>query len=108
MLRTHAAARATPLGEITPREAPAAAASTDPALDAEGRDMLGFLERAVEALSPRDREITWPRHGLGAGAEQSLRALDEQLGDTRERIRQFQFRIKERLCDALYHRHPSP
>jgi len=108
MLRAHAAARATPLGEIAPRAVPAAAAGTDPADDAERRDMLRSLERALDALTPRDREIIRARHGLGAGAVQSLRALGEQFGYTRERIRQLQRGIEERLRNALYHRGPSP
>jgi RNA polymerase sigma factor (sigma-70 family) len=107
MVRIRAAAEATSLDDRAADELPAAGPSHDPARSCEHRDLLRAVELAVESLPERDRQIIRARYGLGAGRAQTLRELGEQLGYTRERIRQIQVQIEYRLRRALYDRGPS-
>jgi len=59
------------------------------------------LERALEMLEPREREVIEMRYGLTGGGPRTLSDVGRQLDVTRERIRQIERRALTKL------RHPS-
>jgi RNA polymerase sigma factor (sigma-70 family) len=59
------------------------------------------VERALGALSLREREVLMLRYGLVDGEEHTLEDIGEQFGLTRERIRQIEKKTLTKL------RHPS-
>jgi len=59
------------------------------------------VERALGALSTREREVLMLRYGLVDGEEHTLEDIGEQFGLTRERIRQIEKKTLTKL------RHPS-
>ena len=59
------------------------------------------VERALGALSVREREVLMLRYGLVDGEEHTLEDIGEQFGLTRERIRQIEKKTLTKL------RHPS-
>ena len=59
------------------------------------------VERALGALSLREREVLMLRYGLADGEEHTLEDIGEQFGLTRERIRQIEKKTLTKL------RHPS-
>jgi RNA polymerase primary sigma factor len=49
-----------------------------------------MLEEMVKNLSPRESRILCARFGLDGGSPKTLEEVGEQLGVTRERVRQLQ------------------
>ena len=88
-----------PLSLDAPRDGGAGESWVDAVVDAEGIDpsksvldheVLQLLEGELLGLSAREREILTGRFGLHGHASETLEALAERLGLTRERVRQIQ------------------
>lgn len=70
----------------------------DPLLEGE---RLEQLQSALRCLSPRERLVITERFGLESREPKTLEAVGEQLGITRERVRQLQDRALGRLRQRL-------
>ncbi|HET9820821.1 MAG TPA: sigma-70 family RNA polymerase sigma factor [Burkholderiaceae bacterium] len=88
-----------PLSLDAPRDSGAADSWVDSVGDVDGIDpskgvldheLLRLLEGELLVLSAREREILTGRFGLHGHASETLEALAERLGLTRERVRQIQ------------------
>ena len=69
----------------------------DPALTATKGDTVRRLRTALSHLDPRERLILVLRFGLDGQGPRTLDSIGEQIGLTRERIRQMQNRALDRL-----------
>jgi RNA polymerase sigma factor (sigma-70 family) len=57
------------------------------------------VNRLLEHLSPRDREIVRLRAGLDGSEPKTLEEIGKELGITKERVRQLNVRIMKQLRD---------
>lgn len=73
------------------------AASTDPEEAAVLADALDRLEAALAELPERSRHVVTARHGLDGLDRRTLAALGEELGLTKERVRQIEHAARRRL-----------
>jgi len=69
----------------------------DTALDG---DLSNEVERALEPLSEREKEVLRLRYGLGAEREYTLEEIGRHLSVTRERVRQIESRALQKLRAA--------
>jgi RNA polymerase primary sigma factor len=60
-------------------------------------ELAHMTREVLSALAPRERHILRMRFGIDACSSHTLQEIGEQLGLTRERIRQLQLRAVERL-----------
>ena len=88
---------ATEMGELIEDERASEVAGT-----VIGEMELGWLGRAVEQLPERHRHVLIKRYGLGDEQTATLAQLSEELGISRERVRQVQ-REAERMLAADEH-----
>lgn len=51
-------------------------------------DLKGKLQKALDTLSPREKQVLTLRFGLDDGRERTLEEVGTEIGVTRERIRQ--------------------
>lgn len=65
------------------------------------RELRGEVAAALDTLSPRERRVLELRFGFEMGRQQTLDEIGEQLGVTRERVRQIEVEALQKL------RHPS-
>ena len=72
--------------------------TADDLIEDEGRRLL---IQAVEALPERLRRVLIRRHGLDAHKKSTLRQLGEELGVSRERVRQIQEEAETALAKSL-------
>ena len=82
------------LGEILADETPMPEEAVERTLRAEQ------LARTLHILPPRDRLVLRLRFGLGTTRPQTLEEIGQQLGLTRERIRQIEHQALQRLRQA--------
>lgn len=68
----------------------AAGEEMSPLADVEARDQTALLERFLEQLSPREVDIVRRRFGLHSGDPETLQVISDQLGISRERVRQIE------------------
>lgn len=61
------------------------------------RDLADRIERALDVLSEREREILRLRYGIGTGEERTLEEIGRRLSITRERVRQLEARALEKI-----------
>jgi len=79
------------LGETLPQQVPTV--EDELLLEA----MRAQLEKALEDLDPKERQVMQLRFGLEGGEPQTLQHVGEALGLSRERVRQIESRAKEKL-----------
>jgi RNA polymerase primary sigma factor len=69
----------------------------DPAETHDARFLRSALERELETLSPRERAILEARFGMEGGEPPTLEEIGQQMGLSRERVRQLEHRALARL-----------
>lgn len=77
-------------GSVTLADSLDAGADTRPDQPFRARDRMIRLERMMGALSDRERDILTRRYGLGLIEPETLQTISEQLGLSRERVRQIE------------------
>lgn len=69
----------------------------DPSEQAASRDLSAKLERLLSELSEKQRDVLVRRFGLHGGVSGTLEEVGEEIGLTRERVRQIQMEALARL-----------
>jgi DNA-binding CsgD family transcriptional regulator len=69
----------------------------DPGETHDARFLRSALERELETLSPRERSILEARFGMEGGEAPTLEEIGQQMGLSRERVRQLEHRALARL-----------
>jgi RNA polymerase sigma factor (sigma-70 family) len=59
--------------------------------------VIGQLRKAVAELSAKEREVMRMRFGLDGGEPRTLQEVGDRLKLSRERVRQIEYRAKEKL-----------
>jgi RNA polymerase primary sigma factor len=71
-------------------------------------DVVHRVQEALTTLPLREREILFRRFGLDGDEEQTLEEVGDQMGVTRERVRQLEARALRRLGLLLPREPPAP
>jgi RNA polymerase primary sigma factor len=74
--------------------------AAEPELDVEDRLLAEEIERALDALNPRDAKVLRLYFGLDGGREHTLEEIGNMLGVTRERVRLRRDRALKRLREG--------
>jgi RNA polymerase primary sigma factor len=82
------------LGDLVPAE------EEEPLADIEVSLRQDLLDRALRELPDRERFVLEHRYGLGERSPQTLAEVAQQIGVTRERVRQLEKQALERLARA--------
>jgi RNA polymerase sigma factor (sigma-70 family) len=69
----------------------------DPAEIHDANYLRGTLQRELESLTPRERAILEARFGIDGGEPPTLEEIGQQMGLSRERVRQLEHRALARL-----------
>jgi RNA polymerase primary sigma factor len=64
--------------------------AADPAQAAERADQAAYVRRLLQRVDIRERRILCLRHGVGTDHEWTLEEIGQELGVTRERVRQLE------------------
>jgi len=64
-------------------------------------DNLAYVMEQIELMEPRDAAVLKMRYGLCGHETRTLKEIGERLGLTRERVRQIEIEILNRLGEAL-------
>ena len=59
-------------------------------------ELKDALYRALEGLTPHEREILKQRFGIGVGSDVTLADVAKKFGITRDKIREFERRAREK------------
>ena len=86
---------ATELGDILPDTS-----VQSPEETAISSDVANEVERAMEPLTDREKEVIRLRYGLGTDREHTLEEIGRHLSVTRERVRQIESRALDKLRTA--------
>jgi RNA polymerase primary sigma factor len=86
-------------GDATLGDLIAAPDAVDPHAVAEASALQRTLAEALAELTPREQHILRMRFGIGGAADHTLAEVGEELGVTRERIRQIEAKALEKLRD---------
>ena len=62
---------------------------------------MKIINAALNGLSPRQREVIEGRFGLKGGKAETLAAIGDRMGITRERVRQIEVRAFEKVQIAV-------
>ena len=71
--------------------------SADPSQQIAAHDLSSKLQRLLDQLSDKQRDVLVRRFGLHGGTSGTLEEVGEQIGLTRERVRQIQIEALARL-----------
>ena len=85
----------TPMGHLVPD-----VGARSPEEEAIREDLAAEVERAMQTLTDREREVLRLRYGLGMERELTLAEVGRRLSITRERVRQIEFKAVEKLRAA--------
>jgi RNA polymerase primary sigma factor len=88
----------TPLGDVVPD-----LAARSPEDEAIRMQLAGEVERAMEPLTDREREVLRLRYGLGMDRELTLEEIGRRLSITRERVRQIEAGAVRKMRSAHGH-----
>jgi RNA polymerase primary sigma factor len=77
--------------------------AASPEEDAMRSEMAGEVERAMAALTDREREVLRLRYGLGTDQEWTLDQIGRRLSITRERVRQIERKAVQKIRAARGH-----
>ncbi len=86
-------------GDATLGDLIAAPDAVDPHAMAEASALQATLAEALAELTPREQHILRMRFGIGGATDHTLAEVGEELGVTRERIRQIEAKALEKLRD---------
>ncbi len=86
-------------GDATLGDLIAAPDAVDPHAVAEASALQRTLAEALAELTPREQHILRLRFGIGGASDHTLAEVGEELGVTRERIRQIEAKALEKLRD---------
>jgi len=86
-------------GDATLGDLIAAPDAVDPHAVAEASALQRTLAEALAELTPREQHILRMRFGIGGAVDHTLAEVGEELGVTRERIRQIEAKALEKLRD---------
>jgi RNA polymerase primary sigma factor len=64
-------------------------------------DNLAYVMGQIELMDPRDAAVLKMRYGLGGHEIRTLKEIGERLGLTRERVRQIEIEVLNRLGESL-------
>lgn len=98
LIRVQAIAEPGPIADAHETEA----RHTDPGSCIDVAETRAAVLRAVDQLPPRLRQVIVERYGLWGQAERTLMQIGDDLGLTRERIRQMEAKAERMLREALY------
>jgi RNA polymerase primary sigma factor len=64
-------------------------------------DNLTYVMEQIELMDPRDAAVLKMRYGLGGHEIRTLKEIGARLGLTRERVRQIEIEVLNRLGESL-------
>ena len=77
--------------------------SVNPKRELIGQELASLTRQALASLTPREEKVLRMRFGIGERAEQTLQIVGEDMGVTRERIRQIECAALEKLRQRFAH-----
>jgi len=72
-----------------------------PYMDAEGREISGYIKKVLGTLTPKEEKVIRMRFGIGVDRDHTLEEVGRHLSITRERVRQIEAKALRKL------KHPS-
>ncbi len=71
--------------------------SPSPYLDAEGKEISGYIKRVLGTLTPKEEKVIRMRFGIGVDRDHTLEEVGRHLSITRERVRQIEAKALRKL-----------
>ena len=75
--------------------------SPSPYLDAESKEISGYIQKVLQTLTPKEEKVIRMRFGIGVDRDHTLEEVGRYLLITRERVRQIEAKALRKL------KHPS-